>query len=74
VLAVNLVDGIKRLFDSRSELPSLRYVKSDLIHSFQAFLWEGSDNALSISEIFKNEFLLNRKVLDVESLLDFEIY
>lgn len=74
VLAVNLVDGIKRLFDSRSELPSLRYVKSDLIHSFQAFLWEGSDNALSIAEIFKNEFLLNRKVLDVESLLDFEIY
>lgn len=74
VLAVNLVDGIKRLFDSRSELPSLRYVKSDLIHSFQAFLWEGSGNDLSISEIFKNEFLLNRKVLDVESLLDFEIY
>jgi hypothetical protein len=74
VLAVNLVDGIKRLFDSRSELPSLRYVKSDLINSLQAFLWEGSGNDLSISDIFKSEFLLNRKVLDVESLLDFEIY
>lgn len=76
VLATNLVDGIYTLFqpENRRALPALRNAKVELIDSIEAFLWKGDNDNFSISDLYKENFSRNRNILDVESLLDFEIY
>jgi hypothetical protein len=76
VLATNLVDGIYTLLrpENRHALPALRNAKVELLDSIESFLWEGDAENFSISDLYKENFAKNRNILDVESLLDFEVY
>lgn len=76
ILATNLVDGIYTLFrpENRYALPALRNAKVELLDSIESFLWEGDTENFSISDLYKENFTKNRNILDVESLLDFEVY
>lgn len=74
ILATNLVESFKTLIDHRNELPVFKNAKAELVDSFESFLWNGDDTNFSISQLFHENFPLNEKILDIESLLDFEIY
>lgn len=74
ILATNLVESFKTLIDHRNELPAFKNAKAELVDSFESFLWNGDDTNFSISQLFHENFPLNGKIIDIESLLDFEIY
>lgn len=75
VLATDLVNGIKKLFDNRSYLRAFNGAKRELIDSLDAFLWAGEKGTShSISQLYQDNFPLNQNILDIESIIGFEIY
>jgi hypothetical protein len=75
VLATDLVNGIKKLFDNRSYLRAFNGAKRELIDSLDAFLWAGEKGVShSISQLYQDNFPLNQNILDIESIIGFEMY
>lgn len=74
ILAQDLVNGVKTLFEHKEELPAFKQAKLDVIYSIEAFLWNGDSKNYSISELFQKNFKYDNNILDIESILMFEAY